>query len=144
MIIIKMNGLLFWACILSTIVSIPLLLIAIFQPINSALWLFSPLLAPIIILVSIIITINKEICDLIKSCNDSVLFLISAVTTALLIYKTIELQSNDIFNLLMHNRTGYIMVCFYSILFIIKASIAMRESYENYLKAFKKQSIFLA
>ncbi|ARJ44199.1 hypothetical protein B1H58_04730 [Pantoea alhagi] len=141
----RMGNILFFGYLFSITISSLTLLWVYFQPLNSLVWLFIPLIAPIIFSVIIIITRNKEQRDLVKSLNDSVLFSISAITTGLIIFKTIEIHDINIFNLLVHNRVGYLLICGHTILYTIKATIAMCESYDNWLKLFKEKIfIFLA
>ncbi|EQA4525950.1 hypothetical protein ACX290_003983 [Escherichia coli] len=77
---------------------------------------------------------NKTERDLIKSANDTVLFSVSALTTALLTFKTLLNTSMDIFDKFMINNIGYLIICLYTILLIIKAFVARFEYKENMLK----------
>ncbi|MDT7009227.1 hypothetical protein [Enterobacter cancerogenus] len=143
--LMNMNGFLFWGYLISILMSSLILFWVYFQPLNYIIWLFIPLIVPILFSICIIITRNKEQRDLIKSLNDSTLFSISAITTALVIIKTIDLTPLDAFDLLMKNRVGYILICGHTILYTIKATIAMCETYENWIKISKaKYFIFLA
>ncbi|HGP1209748.1 TPA: hypothetical protein ACLFZW_005300, partial [Klebsiella pneumoniae] len=77
---------------------------------------------------------NKTERDLIKSANDTVLFSVSALTTALLTLKTLPNTSIDFFDKFMINNIGYLVICLYTILLIVKAIVARFEYKENMLK----------
>ncbi|MEN4833051.1 hypothetical protein [Pantoea vagans] len=127
-----MKSSLFWFYVVGIPISLLNLLYTIFQPISNIIWLLTPLIAPIIISVGFIFTRTVPIRDFIKACNDTVLFCISCITTAILIFKTINLPQQDPFEILMTNRVGYLLVCIYTILFAIKASIAFSESVDKF------------
>ncbi len=77
---------------------------------------------------------NKTERDLIKSANDTVLFSVSALTTALLTLKTLPNTSIDFFDKFMINNIGYLVIYLYTILLIVKAIVARFEYKENMLK----------
>ncbi|NIG14195.1 hypothetical protein [Pantoea sp. Cy-640] len=116
----------------SIISSIVITLWISFQPITSILWLLAPLIAPTILSFFIIYTRTKEIRDFIKSVNDTIIFTISTVITALLTFKTSGLESPEIFDRFMINNLGYVSICTYTILLVMKASVAFSESIDNY------------
>lgn len=126
-----MQSKLFWAYLISIPISILNLLWIVFQPISNTIWLMTPLIAPIIISVGFIITRKAPKRDCIKACNDTILFTVSVITTAILTCKTIDLPQQDLFKVIVTNRLGYCLVCIYTLLFSIKASIAFSESVEK-------------
>lgn len=69
--------------------------------------------------------------DVIKSANDTVLFFVTAVTSALLILKTTPDYNIDLFAFLMKNPAGCFIISCYTILLIIKTFIAFLEFLEN-------------
>lgn len=125
---------LFWGYVVSIITSILVTLWVCFQKTDSPYWLLSPMLAPAILSLFITITRKKEIRDIIKSSNDTLLYSVSAIVAALLTLKTISLKSPDIFSTYMTNGWGYFMVSLYAILLVMKTSVALSELFENYRK----------
>ncbi|MGA7586873.1 hypothetical protein [Rouxiella badensis] len=135
-----MNNKLFWGYLLSGLISFINLLVVIFQDVSSLFWLLTPLLAPLVIACFVIKNSTVTQRDAIKSCNDTILFSVSVVTTAILTFKTIGLPHDDFFKVLMTNRIGYFLVCSYAILLTIKASIAFSESIEKVKKLYNKST----
>ncbi|GBO47682.1 hypothetical protein MFFDBJGM_00685 [Pectobacterium versatile] len=97
---------------------------------------------PMIILVPILITAcffyrlikikDKTERDVIKSANDTVLFSITAITTSFLSLNTLTNYNIDLFGSLMKGEAmGCIAIFYYTILLVIKASIARFELNEN-------------
>lgn len=129
-----MKNSLIFGYVVSIISSIVITLWICFQPIISILWLLAPLIAPTTLSFFIILTRTKEIRDFIKSVNDTIIFMISTVITALLIFKTSGLGNSEIFDKYMTNSVGYFLICTYTILLVTKASVAFSESIDNYKK----------
>ncbi|WP_248465822.1 hypothetical protein [Pectobacterium versatile] len=97
---------------------------------------------PMIILVPILITAcffyrliktkDKTERDIIKSANDTVLFSITAITTSFLSLNTLTNYNVDLFGSLIKGEAmGCIAIFYYTILLVIKASIARFELNEN-------------
>ncbi len=125
---------LFFGYVVSIISSLIITLWISFQPISSILWLLAPLIAPATLCFFITITRAKEIRDFIKSVNDTIIYLISALITALLTFKTSGIAYPDLFSMFMISNFGYVLICIYTILLVTKASLAFSESTDNYKK----------
>lgn len=74
---------------------------------------------------------NNQVRNIIKSCNDTILYSITALTTSLLILNTISGKKIDFFQELMTNLIGYILLLTYTILLTIKSGIAASESIDS-------------
>ena len=102
-----------------------------FQPIDSIYWLLMPLIPAITISMFILFSRNNQVRNIIKSCNDTILYSITALTTSLLILNTISGKKIDFFQELMTNLIGYILLLTYTILLTIKSGIAASESIDS-------------
>lgn len=69
--------------------------------------------------------------DVIKSLNDGILYIVSGIIALLGLLKTLPYNSFDIFDVLLKNNIGYILLCFYSLLVFIKAYVAICETKQN-------------
>lgn len=136
-----MHNKLFWGYWSAGLISLINLLVVKFQDISSFIWLITPLIAPSILACIIIIKSTTKQRDVIKACNDTIIFAVSVVTTAVLTFKTIDLPHDDYFKLLMTNRIGYLLVCSYTFLFIIKTSVALSESIEKVKNLIDKSTV---
>ncbi|MHA1053264.1 hypothetical protein ACR9HA_23320 [Enterobacter ludwigii] len=116
-----------WGFILSCLA----LIASVFEYINNPFYLILPIAPIAYILYRIIKSTNKTERDVIKSWNDSILFLISFITTCLLTFKTIDHLNFDVFDEVMKEQRGYYLICVYAILFSIKTSISICEAIEN-------------
>lgn len=135
----KISDFLFHGYIISLIATFLLVIWVKFQPINSMYWLLTPLIPAIILSIFILFSTNSQLRNIIKSCNDAILYSISALTASLLILKTLPPVKIDLFQTLMTNISGYILLLAYTILLIIKASIAASESIDNF-KSYRSSS----
>ena len=136
-----MRNKLFWGYWSAGLTSLINLLWVTFQDISCYFWLVTPLFPPIILVCFVIFKSTTKQRDAIKACNDAMLFFISVITTAILTIKTIDLPHNDLFKVLMTNRIGYLLICSYTFLFAIKASVALSEAFEKVKEMIKKPTI---
>lgn len=74
---------------------------------------------------------EKKQRDIIKSVNDSLLYVISGIVALFAVIKTVPHSKFDAFTFLLENGITYIALSFYSIFLFIKAFIAIAESREN-------------
>ncbi|MXP59216.1 hypothetical protein [Pantoea sp. Taur] len=74
---------------------------------------------------------EKKQRDIIKSVNDSLLYVISGIVALFAVIKTVPHSKIDAFTFLLENGITYIALSFYSIFLFIKAFIAIAESKEN-------------
>ncbi|EKO9246900.1 hypothetical protein AABF47_002031 [Escherichia coli] len=127
----KISDSLFHGYLISIITTILLIIWVRFQPIDSIYWLLMPLIPAITISMFILFSRNNQVRTIIKSCNDTILYSITALTTSLLILNTISGKKIDFFQELMTNLIGYILLLTYTILLTIKSGIAASESIDS-------------
>lgn len=127
----KISDSLFHGYLISIITTILLIIWVRFQPIDSIYWLLMPLIPAITISMFILFSRNNQVRNIIKSCNDTILYSITALTTSLLILNTISGKKIDFFQELMTNLIGYILLPTYTILLTIKSGIAASESIDS-------------
>ncbi|HBC6726440.1 TPA: hypothetical protein KEX25_004341 [Escherichia coli] len=127
----KISDSLFHGDLISIITTILLIIWVRFQPIDSIYWLLMPLIPAITISMFILFSRNNQVRNIIKSCNDTILYSITALTTSLLILNTISGKKIDFFQELMTNLIGYILLLTYTILLTIKSGIAASESIDS-------------
>ncbi|CZW01097.1 MULTISPECIES: hypothetical protein [Enterobacteriaceae] len=127
----KISDSLFHGYLISIITTILLIIWVRFQPIDSIYWLLMPLIPAITISMFILFSRNNQVRNIIKSCNDTILYSITALTTSLLILNTISGKKIDFFQELMTNLIGYILLLTYTILLTIKSGIAASESIDS-------------
>ena len=77
--------------------------------------------------------------DIIKSLNDAAIYIISGLVALCGLLKTMPHVTFDIFDSLLKNNIGYLLLCFYSILIFIKAYVAICETYANIKLLQKKE-----
>ena len=127
----KISDSLFHGYLISIITTILLIIWVRFQPIDSIYWLLMPLIPAITISMFNLFSRNNQVRNIIKSCNDTILYSITALTTSLLILNTISGKKIDFFQELMTNLIGYILLLTYTILLTIKSGIAASESIDS-------------
>ncbi|EFC9529917.1 hypothetical protein E6D96_05875 [Escherichia coli] len=127
----KISDSLFHGYLISIITTILLIIWVRFQPIDSIYWLLMPLIPAITISMFILFSRNNQVRNIIKSCNDTILYSITALTTSLLILNMISGKKIDFFQELMTNLIGYILLLTYTILLTIKSGIAASESIDS-------------
>lgn len=137
-----MRNKLFWGYWSAGLTSLISLLWVTFQDISGFFWLVTPLFSPIILAGFVIFKSTTKQRDAIKACNDTMLFLISVITTATLTIKTIDLPHDNLFKILMTNRVGYLLICSYTFLFAIKTSVALSEVFEKVKELINKPTVF--
>jgi len=69
--------------------------------------------------------------DVIKALNDAIIYIISGIVALFGLLKTMPHVQFDIFDILLKNDIGYLLLCFYSILIFIKAYVAICETRAN-------------